>query len=85
MLMLVPAPPHHHQLTRLGNCSTNDQGNCSIIGIAPGAYHAYAFHQDTVVDYRDPDTFTPYTEYGKAITIGTGERQRVQLNEIPEE
>jgi hypothetical protein len=37
------------------------------------------------MDYRDPDTYAPYTKYGKVITIGTGERQHVQLNEIPEE
>jgi len=84
-LMLVPDPPRHRQVTRLGNCSTNEQGNCTIKGIAPGEYHAYAFPNGMDMDYRDPDTYAPYTKYGKVITIGTGERQHVQLNEIPEE
>jgi hypothetical protein len=85
MLMLVPDPPNHRQLTRLRNCASNDQGNCSIKGVAPGAYHAYAFPNGMDINYRDPDTFTPYRRYGKPVTVGTGEQQHVQLTEIPEE
>jgi hypothetical protein len=84
-VLLVPDPPRQHQLALNGNCRTNANGTCTISGITPGAYHAYAIPTDTEVDLRDPESLTPFRRHGNPVALNEGERVQLRLTAIPEE
>ena len=84
-ILLVPDPPREHQIALAGNCRTDAEGACSILGITPGDYHAYAFPQSMEIDQRDPTALKPFEKYGKAVTFSEGERRDLPLKAAPVE
>jgi hypothetical protein len=84
-IMLLPDPPRESQVARYGQCVTDQNGTCTITGIAPGSYHAFAFPGEPDIDFRDPDSRTPLQPYSTATTLKEGERVRLALKTLPEE
>jgi len=84
-VMLLPDPPRESQVARYGQCVTDQKGTCTITGIAPGSYHAFAFPGEPDIDFRDPDSRTPLQPYSTATTLKEGERVRLALKTLPEE
>ena len=84
-VILVPDMPRQRQVALYGDCHTQAGGTCTIVGITPGKYHAYAFPTEIEIDYRDADALKPYETYGKAVKLGEGDRLQLELNAVPVE
>ncbi len=84
-VILVPDVPRQRQVALYGDCRTQAGGTCTIVGITPGKYHAYAFPTEIAIDYRDADALKPYETYGKAVKLGEGDRLQLELNAVPVE
>ncbi len=84
-VMLLPDPPRRSEMALYGQCRTEPAGSCTLLGMAPGEYHAFAFTKQTDIDLRDPEAFKPFEKYGQAVKTGEGQKQRLELQAIPEE
>ena len=84
-VILVPDAPRQRQVALYGDCRTQANGKCTIMGITPGEYHAYAFPTEIELDYRDPDALKPFAKYGTAVKLGEAERLRLELQSVPVE
>lgn len=85
LVILIPEKGRRSQAHLYGECKTNQQGRCSITGVAPGSYSLFAFDADSAPrNYRTGDAFAPYEKSGKAITLNQQERQQVRLDLIEE-
>jgi hypothetical protein len=82
-VLLVPDAPRQRQMALFGECRTNPDGACGIVGISPGEYHAYAFPAGTEVDRRDPGALKAFEKYGEAMTFAEGDRRQVNLKAVP--
>ncbi|MBZ5580820.1 MAG: carboxypeptidase-like regulatory domain-containing protein [Acidobacteriia bacterium] len=78
-VLLAPDAPKQRQAALFGECRTQADGTCNIVGITPGAYHVYAFPGGLEVDRRDPDALKPFEKNGQAVKFAEGERKRVNL------
>jgi hypothetical protein len=76
---LVPDPPRRAQMALYSECKTDAAGTCSILGVAPGSYHAFAFAEERQIDFL-PDL----EDSGKAVSIAEGERRGVELTPPPD-
>jgi hypothetical protein len=56
-----------------------------MLGVAPGAYHAFAFAAERQLDFRDPAAASEVEDSGKPVTIAEGEHQSVDLTSVPED
>jgi hypothetical protein len=81
---LVPDAPRRAQMALYGECKTDASGACGLLGVAPGSYRVFAFAEERQIDFRDPAATTDIEDLGKAITIGEGERQGIELIPVPE-
>jgi hypothetical protein len=52
---LLPDAPRTSRIALRADCRTDASGNCVLLGIAPGDYHAFAFAKEDQVDFRDPE------------------------------
>jgi Carboxypeptidase regulatory-like domain len=82
---LVPDAPRQRQVPLYRHCNTGTKGSCTITGIRPGEYHAFAFPVVIGIDYRDADALEPFMKYATATRIGEGERLQVGLKSTPED
>lgn len=82
-VLLAPDAPRQRQMALFGECRTNEDGACSVVGIAPGEYRVYAFPAGTQIDRRDPDALKPFEKYGEAVKFAEGERRPVSLKTAP--
>jgi hypothetical protein len=82
-VQLVPDRPGRARAL-LESCRTDERGICRIVGITPGAYHAYALAAETELDLRDPDALKPLEKFGQAIELVEGERKPLDLRLAPE-
>ena len=82
-ILAAPDAPKQRQAALFGECRTQAEGTCKILGIAPGKYHVYAFPSGTEIDRRDPDALKPFEKYGEAIQFAEGERKPVNLRTAP--
>jgi protocatechuate 3,4-dioxygenase beta subunit len=82
-VVLVPAPDLRKQ-NRLYNSTTTDQnGQFSIRGVAPGDYKLFAWESMAQGAYQDPDFLRLYEDQGRSIHVGEGSRLNQQLELIP--
>jgi hypothetical protein len=81
-VVLLPDPPRERQLALMGDCRTGPAGGCTIEGIAPGDYHAYAFPAQMEMDQPAQDAVKGFEQYGKAVTIAEGDRRTLQLKPV---
>jgi Carboxypeptidase regulatory-like domain len=84
-VILVPGAPRQRQVPLYRQCITEANGSCTITGIRPGEYHAFAFPVVIGIDYRDADALEPFMKYATATRIGEGERLQVGLKSTPED
>jgi len=82
---LLPDPPRREQTALYGTCVTDARGACTLHGMAPGAYHAFAAAQEARIDFRDPDSTKDLEKQAKAVKITEGDRQMVELELAPDE
>jgi len=82
---LVPDPPRRGQMALYADCKTDASGTCSVLGVAPGSYRAFAFAEERQVDFRDAAATAEIEDSGKAVSIAEGERQGVELSPVPED
>ncbi len=78
-ILVAPDTPRHRQAALFGDCRTQADGTCKVLGIAPGEYHVYAFPAGTEIDHRDPDALKPFEKHGEAVKFAEGERKSVNL------
>lgn len=81
-VQLLPDVPRRNQRALYSGCRTDATGACSMLGAAPGEYHAFAI---ATIDTSDPDALKDIEKYGKSVMVSTGERQELQLELIPQE
>jgi protocatechuate 3,4-dioxygenase beta subunit len=81
---LVPDAPRRAQMALYGECKTDASGACSMLGVTPGSYHAFAFTDESRIDFRDPAATSDIEDSGKAIIIAEGDRQTLDLTPVPE-
>jgi len=83
-VMLLPDPPLRATRALHGYCTTEASGGCSIRGIAPGDYHAFAFVDNPPVDV-DEATIKEIEKYGKSVTIAGGGQAQLTLAPVPDD
>lgn len=76
---LLPDPPRRSQLALHAECQTDASGKCSLLGVAPGDYHAFAIAKDDSLDLENPD------KPGNAVTVVLGDHKSLQLALVPSE
>jgi len=81
---LLPDPPRREQPALYATCMTDSRGVCTLRGVTPGDYHAFAFRKDAGVDFRDPESTKDFEESAKAVKVAEGDRQSVQLAVAPD-
>jgi hypothetical protein len=79
---LLPDPPRRSQTAMRNQCQTNESGGCTMLGIAPGDYHAFAVTKDDAVDFTDPATMEGLEKAGKAVTVAQGDQKSIQLGVV---
>jgi hypothetical protein len=82
---LVPDPPRRGQMALYADCKTDAQGVCTLQGVAPGTYHAFALTDDAPVDFRDPAAAKEIEDFGAGLNIAEGERTSIRLALVPAE
>ena len=77
---LLPDPPRRSQKALRAECQTNASGQCTLLGIAPGDYHAFAIANDDSADFGDSTTMEGLEKVGQAVTVAQGDRKPLQLS-----
>jgi hypothetical protein len=81
---IVPDDPRRDQMALYGECKTDANGACDLLGVAPGSYQVFAFAEERQIDFRDPAAISDIEGLGKAINVAEGGRQNVELTVVPE-
>jgi Carboxypeptidase regulatory-like domain len=81
---LLPDPPRRAQRALRGDCATEASGGCSIRGIAPGDYHAFAFTSNSWPNL-DETAIKEIEKYGKSVTIAAGAQAQLTLAPVPDD
>ena len=68
-----------------GTCTTDARGACTLRGVAPGDYHAFAAAKDAGVDFRDPAGVKDIENEAKAVKVAEGDHQNVEIEVAPED
>jgi hypothetical protein len=84
-VIVVPDAPKQHALALYDEAKTDEKGECKVIGIAPGAYHVFAFDAKREIDFRHPENLKPFEDSGKAVRLAAKQRARLELTAIPAE
>jgi hypothetical protein len=79
---LLPDPPRRTQNALRAECQTNASGKCTLLGIAPGDYHAFAIARDDSADFSDPSIMEGLEKVGKGITVAQGDRTSMQISVV---
>lgn len=85
MVVLVPAAEKRGINRLYKNVSTDQNGNFSLKGIAPGEYKLFAWEQVESGSYQDPDFLKPFESKGESVTIKENSHENKQLKLIPAE
>ena len=84
-VVLLPDPPHQSQMALYAECRTDASGACTLTGVTPGDYHAFAFASTEEMDFRDSDSLKEFQKLSKPVKITEGDRLKVELEAIPEQ
>jgi hypothetical protein len=82
---LPPDPPRRDQLALHGTCTSDARGICTLHGVAPGDYHAFAVPKEAGLDFRDPESIKALEKQAKAVKVAEGERQSVKVEVAPDD
>jgi len=61
----------------------NSTGSYSYAHLPPGSYQAIAFQRRHLVDYRDPESLTPFGNHVQSVTINVGDKPTLNLDVVP--
>ena len=85
-VILIPDKSRRARLDLYGECKTDQLGQCSVAGVAPGSYSLYAFDEDSgPLDYHASEALAPYEKSEKVITVKQQEHQTVRLDLLQEQ
>jgi protocatechuate 3,4-dioxygenase beta subunit len=79
IVTLLPDPPRRSQVALRAECHTDAAGKCTLLGVAPGDYHAFTYGKDDSADFRDPDTMARIEKLGIAVSVALGDKKPVQF------
>lgn len=82
---LLPDPPRREQMTLIGTCIADARGVCTLRGVTPGDYHAFAVPKESGIDFRDPDCTKDLEKKSKAVKVAEGDRQSVEIEVVPDD
>jgi Carboxypeptidase regulatory-like domain len=82
-VVLVPEEGRRKEERLYESTSTDQDGQFSIRGIAPGDYTLFAWETIEHGAYMDPDFLRPYKDRGKPIHVDEGNKLNSQLELIP--
>jgi protocatechuate 3,4-dioxygenase beta subunit len=82
---VVPDPPRRMQRASYSDCTTDATGTCTMIGIAPGAYHVFTFPPDQGIDFRNADEIANIDDSGTPFTIEEGEKRQLDVKLITDD
>jgi hypothetical protein len=81
---LLPDPPRQEQMALYSSCTTDARGVCTLRGVAPGDYHAFAVRKEAGLDFRDPDSTKDLEKQAQAVKVAEGDRQSVEIAVAPD-
>jgi protocatechuate 3,4-dioxygenase beta subunit len=79
---LIPESDRRKQERLYKSTTTDQNGQFSLRGIAPGDYKLFAWETIEEGAYQDPESLRPYEERGKPIHVDEGSRLNSQLQLI---
>jgi hypothetical protein len=82
---LLPDSPRREQMALYGICMTDARGVCTLRGVAPGDYHAFAVPKDAGLDFRDPNSTKDLEKHAKAVKVAEGDRQSLEIEVAPDD
>lgn len=82
---LLPDPPRRDHLALHCTCTSDARGICTLHGVAPGDYHAFAAPNEAGLDFRDPDSIKALEKQSKAVKVAEGERHSVEIEVAPDD
>jgi hypothetical protein len=82
---VVMAPPEAalQNTSRFKTGTSDEQGQFTIRGVAPGQYTVYAWESIYPYSWLDPERLKRSTNRGTTVNISSGSRSNVQLRSIP--
>jgi hypothetical protein len=80
-LLPIPMKEGRQDLYRFG--ATDQKGQFTLEGVAPGEYRLYAWEDIDPGAYTDPEFLKPYESKGQKITMKEGGQEQVKLTRIP--
>jgi len=84
MVALLPDAPRRDQMALYGTCVTDPRGSCTLLGVPPGEYHAFAFAAEAGLDLRDPESTKDLEKQAKAVKVAEGDHVSVELEVTPD-
>jgi hypothetical protein len=77
---LVPTGPSAQPVVALHSGSS---GAYNAAHLPPGSYQAIAFERRHSVDYRNPASLAPYSNYVHSVTVNAGDKPTLNLDAVP--
>jgi hypothetical protein len=77
---LVPTGPSAQPVIALHSGSS---GTYTAAHLPPGSYQAIAFERRHSVDYRNPASLAPYSNYVHSLTVNAGDKPTLNLDAVP--
>jgi hypothetical protein len=85
MVTLVPDPMKEERNDLYRVTTTDQNGQFSLQGIAPGEYKLFAWEEVDLGSYMDAEFLKPHESRAQKVTIKANGREQVTLAEIPAE
>src|SRR5712692_10600292 len=82
---VVPEEPRRRALALFGEARTDENGQCKITGMAPGAYRAFAFEGKQEIDVRQAEGWKAFEKFGKQVRLEARQRVQLELKVVPPE
>jgi hypothetical protein len=82
LVVLVPEPSRRAQTRNFKTATTDQYGQFSLRGIAPGEYQIFAWDHVESGAYQDDDFLRPYEEHAVAVRVEEGSQRTFQLRLI---
>jgi hypothetical protein len=76
---LMPDGPANSKAALQASCRTDALGKCTLMGIAPGGYHAFAFTKTDTVDLYDPEVAGVLKDKGTPVVASESEHKAMQI------
>ena len=81
-VVLVPEATRRGRLDLYKNVRTDQHGQYTITGIAPGEYRLFSWDEVEDGAWQDPDFVKPYEKKGENITVQDGDAKSAALTVI---